>query len=205
MSDPSVYVTLDAMKSSLSISDFNFIDDELIEALASASRAVDAVCDRRFYLADASNDQTRYYTPLRPVVLEIDDCVSLTSVQTDQDGDGTFETTLVLGTDFELGPDNADLNGKPWERLVMKQRASSFFPVGGVRAVQVVGSFGWTEPPDRVVTLTKILASRLLQRVRMAPFGAVSMGVESAIRIAREDPDLVGMVRGLDRAPLFVG
>lgn len=205
MTVPAVYVTADALKSSLSMDGFTFADADIAQQLATASRAVDMVCDRRFYLLDPSNDQVRYYTPLRPVTQEIDDLVGLTSLATDQDGDGVFETTWELHTDFELAPDNADLDGRPWERIVLKQRSRSQFPVGMPRSVEVTGSFGWTTVPDGVVTLTAILASRLLQRVRMAPFGVVAMGVENAARIVKEDPDLYMLVRDFIRTPIFVG
>ena len=205
MSVPLVYVSLDAFKSSLSMDGFSFIDSDATQALSAASRAVDAICDRQFYVHDLSNDETRYYTPLRPGVLDIDDMVGFTSLKTDQDGDGVFETTWTLHTDFEFQPDNADLGGRPWERVVLKQRTMSMFPVGVPRSVELVGSFGWLTVPDQVVTLTSILAARLLQRVRMAPMGVIGLGVDGATRIAREDPDVCTLVRDLTRAPIFVG
>lgn len=205
MTDPSVYVTLDALKASRGMADFSFVDDDALQALRTASRAVDSITDRKFYLADASNQQTRYYTPLRPVVLEIDDCVAFTSVMTDQDGDGVFETTLTEHVDFELAPLNAPLEDRPWTRIELKQRSRTQFPVGESRSVQVVASFGWTTPPAQVVTLTSILASRMLERVRTSALGIAGFGVDGAMRIAREDPDVMTLVRDLTRAPIFVG
>ena len=204
MSAPS-YVTLAAFLSSLSATGSTFLEADATQALATASRAVDKLCDRRFYLYDASNEQTRYYTPLRPVTLEIDDLVSLTSLQTDQDGDGVFETTWTLHTDFELGPDNADQDGRPWERIVLKQRSLTVFAVGLARSVQVVGSFGWATVPDGIVSLTGILAHRILLRARIAPLGVVGPGTDAAVKLARQDPDVMLLVRDFDRTPVFVG
>lgn len=205
MTDPSVYVTLEAFKASRSITGFDFADDDAEQALATASRVVDVLCNRRFYQYDASNDQTRYYTPLRPVVLDIDDLLGLTSLQTDQDGDGVFETAWTLHTDFELQPDNAALDGRPYERIVLKQRSRTQFPVGMSRSVEVVASFGWLAAPDQAKTLTSILAARFMERTRMAPLGVVGLGVEGGVRIAREDPDIMTLVRDIDRTPVFVG
>ncbi len=207
MSDPLVYVTLDALKASLSMDGYTFADDDITQQLKTASRAVDMVCDRRFYPYDPSNDQVRYYTPTRPVTLDVDDMIGApTSLLTDQDGDGVFETTWTLHTDFELQPDNAVLDGRPYERIKLKRRSRSQFPVGNPRSVQVTAAFGWATVPDPVVTLTSILATRLLQRVRgSAALGVVHMGVEGAARIVREDPDLSMLVRDLTRAPIFVG
>lgn len=204
MSAPS-YVTLEQFKASLAATGFSGADADLTQQLATASRAVDKICGRRFYLLDQSNDQTRYYTPLRPVTLEIDDLVSLTSMASDQDGDGIFETTWTLHSDFELGPDNSDLDLEPWQWVKLKQRSETLLPVGVPRSVQVVGRFGWASVPDGVISLTSILAARLVQRVRSAPFGVISIGVESATRIAKEDPDMLNLVRDLIRTPIFVG
>jgi hypothetical protein len=200
-----LYVTLDQFKASQNLTGFSFADADGTQALASASRAVDAICGRRFYLLTDSNDSVRYYTPLRPATLEIDDLVSFTSMASDQDGDGVFETTWTLHQDFELAPDNADSDGVPWERIVLKQRTQTTLPVGLGRSVQVTGIFGWSNVPDGVISLTSILAARLLMRVRNAPFGVVSLGVESATRIAKEDPDMQNLVRDLIRTPIFVG
>jgi hypothetical protein len=200
-----VYVTLDAFKASRSMTGFDYADADATQALSTASRVVDVLCDRRFYPYDPSNDQTRYYTPIRPVSLEIDDLIGLTSLQTDQDGDGVFETTWVVGTDFELAPDNAALDGRPYERIVLKQRSRTQFPVGVPKSVEVVGSFGWSTVPQQVVTLTTILAARFLERTRTSPLGVVGLGVAGAVYIAKQDPDVMTLVRDFDRSPIFVG
>lgn len=200
------YITSDQLKATLSVTGFSAADLDIAQAIKTASRAVDMICDRRFYLYDDSNDQVRYYTPVRPVTLEINDLVSLTSFATDQDGDGVFETTWTLHSDFELEPDNADLDGRPWERIKLKQRSQTLLPVGLPRSCQVTGIFGWSEVPDGVVSLTTILAARILQRTRSAAaLGVVTIGVEGAARIAKEDPDMFNLVRDFVRTPIFVG
>ena len=52
---------------------------------------------------------------------------------------------------------------------------------------------------------TLIIASRLLRRVREAPFGVISFGLEGAMRIARTDPDVTALLAEFDRAPVPVG
>jgi hypothetical protein len=205
MAAPS-YITLDQLKDTLGIAGFTAGDTVLTQQIATASRAVDLICGRRFYLLDDSNEQTRYYTPLRPIRLEIDDLAAEpSSVLSDQDGDGVFETTWTLHTDYELAPDNADLDGVPWERIVLNERSATVLPVGLPRSVQVTGIFGWSEVPDGVITLTTLLAARLVMRVRNAPFGVVSLGAKSAARIAKQDPDMMNLVSNLIRNPIFVG
>jgi len=199
-----VYVTADELRASLSISG-GYVDEgqDFDLAVETASRAVETATDRRFYLFDPSNDQTRYYTPIRPMVLEIDDAVSVSSVMTDQDGDGVFETTWTLHIDYELQPDNATLDGRPFERIVAKQTGSYRFPYGLERSVEVVASFGWSTAPSQVTSLTKLLATQLVLRAKMAPFGIAGIGVDGAVRIAREDPAMCMLLRDLDRSPIF--
>lgn len=200
-----VYVTTDELRASLSVGG-SYVDggDDFNLAIETASRAVDAACDRVFYLRDQSNDAVRYYTPLRPLAVEIDDCVALTGLRTDQDGDGVFETTWTLHTDFELAPDNADLDGRPWERIIVKQFTAQYqLPYGIRRSVEVTGRFGWSETPSQVVSLTKLLAAQLILRTKQAPFGIAGIGVDGAVRIAREDPQMALLLRDLDRSPVF--
>lgn len=200
-----VYVTVEELRASLSIGGgYTDAGSDLDLAAETASRAVDAACDRVFYLRDESNDETRCYTPIRPMVLDIDDCVALTSVASDNDGDGVFETAWMLHQDFELQPDNANLDGRPWERLVVKQTGRQTFPFGVARSVEVVGRFGWLETPSAAKSLTKLLATQLVLRAKMAPFGIAGIGVDGAVRIAKEDPQMCLLLRDLDRSPIFV-
>ena len=47
----------------------------------------------------------------------IDDAVSVTSVATDLDGDGVYETTWTVGTDYWVGPRNAPARGQPYRTI----------------------------------------------------------------------------------------
>jgi hypothetical protein len=205
MSDIPAYTTVDVVKAMLNASNTTAFEDEVTQAVATASRACDKACDRVFYLRDVSNDEVRTYTPKYPIVLEIDDLVAYTSVESDQDGDGSFETIWVLHTDFEFGPDNADLDGRPWERLKVKPWANhTRFPYWNPSSVKVTGRFGWLEVPDGIVSLTNLLAVRLIVRTRMAPLGVAGIGVDGAVRVAKEDPEMAALIRDLSRAPAFV-
>ena len=81
------YTTLNAMKTFLSIADTS--DDTLLEGLIeSASRSIDRIANRRFYLdASASARQYRAYSELFTYVDDIGTSNSLV-VKIDDDGDG---------------------------------------------------------------------------------------------------------------------
>jgi hypothetical protein len=183
------YVELEELKSTAELTGTNFADQDIQTVLVAASRGIDEAFHRRYW-KDADDTQVRYYTPNGACTLEIDDLIDLTSVTNDADGDGTFEETWVLNTDFTLEPLNAAADARPWETIRLHPNSSfrfSRYP----RSLKVTGQFGWPAVPAEVKTATTIIATRLLLRARQAPFGVVSAGMEGdAIRIARFDSDL---------------
>lgn len=169
-----------------------FADPEITLALTAASRGIDGATRRRFW-TDADALQVRHYTPVSAGWLSVDDLVALTSLKTDTDGDGTFENAWTLNTDFVLEPLNAAADARPWTSVSRHPRGSyREFPVDLPRSVQVTGKFGWDSVPEAIKEATMILASKLLRRVREAPFGVVTVGIDEgvAMRIARTDPDV---------------
>lgn len=189
------YMEIEELKGTLELQGTNFADRDVQDAILAASRAVDDFTGRRFY-PDADALQVQYYTPLVGSYVEIGDLLTLTSVKTDNDGDGTFETTWTQTTDFVLEPFNADdePEPEPWTLIRAAGRSSRRFRCHP-RSLEVTGKFGWAAPPAAVKMATTLLASRLLKRSREAPFGIVSLGLEAgAGRIVRDDPDVVGLL-----------
>ncbi len=191
------YITSDLLKNTLTLTGTTFADVDIAFATKSASRAIDLLCQRHFYMDD-DTAQVRYYTPGRQTELEIDDLVTLTSLQTDTDGDGTFEQSWTLNTDFVLEPFNALSNAAdPWPyTLIRVHPAGSYvLPTTGYpRTVKVTGKFGWpVGVPDAVVDATTLLANRLLTIKRSAPLGIVAFD-GGAVRIARADQSVMMLV-----------
>lgn len=187
------YVTRAEVYASRSLTGTTFAEADVDRAIASASRAVDELCGRRFWL-DADANQVRYYTPATPQLALIDDIVTVTSVKVDRDMDGTFEETWVENTDFFLHPLNGptETPAKPRWRLERHPFADQAQLPPWPRCLQVTGKFGWPAVPDQIKEATGILAGRLLMRAREAPFAVVGLGVDGvAVRIAREDPDVL--------------
>jgi len=194
------YVTATALKVTLALAGTTFADDDIGLAVESASRDVDAICGRRFY-TDADAAQVRYYTPISPAVVHTDDIVTLTSLEVDRGGDGTFDETWTEDTDFTLEPLNAGADG--WPRWIVRvhPRGSYTFP-RLPRSVKVTGKFGWAAVPPAVEQATGLLASRLLTRARMAPLGIVQIGVDGgAGRVPRVDPDVTALLAPFIRNP----
>jgi hypothetical protein len=193
------YTTLVAMKNFLSIVDST--DDTLLEGLIeSASRSIDRIANRRFY-ADSSAS-ARSYRANNNVFVYVDDISSTTDlvVKTDDDGDGTFETTLTINTDFLVDPLTASALGRPFTQLTMVNTLN-VWPVypglfsNGLRpGVQVTAKWGWPSVPDDIETACQILTADLYKR-KDSPGGILGLGDLGAIRMSPLGRDVTAMVR----------
>jgi hypothetical protein len=190
---PPAYVELEQLKSSLTMTGYSFADQDLLLAAGAASRAIDNMCGRRFYL-DADATGVRYYQPDPSArMMLIDDLPAPpASVAVDRDGDGVYEETWVNGTDYTLEPLNAPAKYWPYEQLRLRWRTGRFFPFLTEKSVKVTGQFGWPHVPADIQTATAIVASKLVKRTREAPFGIVTSGTDVgvAMRIVRFDPEV---------------
>lgn len=184
------YVTEEEVKSASSLTGTSFADSEVSAAVAAASRGIDAYCERRFWLdVEAA---TRKYTPESDIV-QIDD---LTREGEDEIVAELAGVELVEGTDYVLEPLNAAADGKPYEQvrlLVAVDRTPGTFAITGL--------FGWPSVPTNVSISALILAQRYLVRMRQAPLGIVTVGIEQGaiMRVSEADPDVVGLLRNLQR------
>jgi hypothetical protein len=193
------YTTLAAMKNFLSIVDST--DDTLLEGLIeSASRSIDRIANRRFY-ADSSAS-ARSYRANNNVFVYVDDISSTTGlvVKTDDDGDGTFETTLTINTDFLVDPLTASALGRPFTQLTMVNTLN-VWPVypglfsNGLRpGVEVTAKWGWPSVPDDIETACQILTADLYKR-KDSPGGILGLGDLGAIRMSPLGRDVTAMVR----------
>lgn len=185
------YCTLADVKAALRITDS--VDDALIEnAVEAASRRIDGECSRRFY-ADASAT-ARTYAANRYDILHTDDISTTTGlvVKVDADADGTFETTLTAGTDFQLSPANALAQSKPITSMMAIDAA---WPVAGNgrTLVEVTAKWGWPAVPDVIREAAVLLAARHFRRLD-SPLGVAGFGDLGAIIVRRIDPDVAAMI-----------
>ena len=148
-------------------------DDAALEALVeSVSRAIDDFCGRRFYAAT----QTRYYSATSGRRLLVDDLLSVTTLKTDDDGDGAYETTWAT-TDYHLSPYNAQLESvpEPYWRIEVSEGGDYSFPCGP-RRVQIVGSWGFSATTPDVINRACLFQVSQEFRTRNAPLGVQGSG-----------------------------
>lgn len=201
------YLSPDQLKATLTMTGTTFADADVTLAIGAASRAVDSITGRRFWL-DADATKIRYYTPRSYRMLQIDDLVVMASVAIDRSGTGTYSETWTSGTDYVLEPFNApaDLPARPYETLRVRMLSGRWLPTYIEQSVKITGQFGWASIPDDVIAATGILAAKLLRRSREAPFGIVTAGIDqgTAMRIGRTDPDVYTLLRGYNRHEVMV-
>ncbi|MCG3770624.1 MAG: hypothetical protein JW384_01774 [Nitrosomonadaceae bacterium] len=200
------YATLVEAKSFLSISDS--VDDTLLEnMIEAASRSIDRIGNRRFYLDSTAS--ARQYRVSSPVILYTDDIGTTTGliVQTDDDGDGVFETTLTLNTDYIMDPLTALSLGRPFTQITIVSTSNTFpiFPglfQNGLRpGVQVTAKFGWPSVPDDINQACLILTADLYKR-KDSPGGILGLGDLGAIRMSPLGRDVTQIVRAYRKETL---
>jgi hypothetical protein len=93
------YCTLAELKATLSLTGESYADPDLSLAITAASRGIEDMTDRRFYL-DSDANQIRYYTPTGAYRVDIDDLAQLTALATDWSGAQTFTQSWTQPTDL---------------------------------------------------------------------------------------------------------
>ena len=185
MSITNGYCSLAEVKAALRISDTT--DDALLErAIEGASRRIDGYTGRFFFRKTATVQM--YTRDIYGVFLQ-NDLVSITTLKTDDDGDGTFETTWTANVDYQLQPLNASLQARPYYRIVAV--GGKTFPImiqPDLPGVEVSGVWGWSEVPDDVREACMLLSMRGFARYNAA-LGVVGFA-DMAIQVRSVDPDV---------------
>ena len=176
------YATLAQFKAAVGITD-NTDDTALQNVLDATDTLIDLYCDRKTGFGTAS--ETRYYTAEDYQYVLTDDLVSVTTLQTDDDANGTYETTWTSGTDFVLAPRNAALDGFPYTEIDTSVTWPRNFPKDVYLGVKVVGVFGFPSVPA-AVTQAEIIQAGAVWNSRTAPFGVIgSADLGGILRMSR--------------------
>ena len=164
------YATLAELKSSLGITD-STDDTPLQSCLDAADQLINNYVDTKVGFGVTSS-QTRYYTAERSDYVLTDPIVTVTTLATDLNGDGTYSQTWSA-SDYVLAPRNAALNSRPYTEIDASPFSGSTlnFPTSYL-GVKVVGTFGWPSVPAAVKQAALIQAGAIWAS-RTAPFGAI--------------------------------
>ena len=207
------YCTVDDLREQLGESKpGNLPENLLVRAINAASRAVDNYTGRRFW-----QDETLQSVLVPPSVAscyelwlpgnsEISTTTGL-AVATD-DGTGAYGTSWTLDTDYRLWPYAANTGGSEYGAWwVLEGLGTSRFDVRGARGVypvRITARFGWAFTPVEVEQATLLKAAALFKR-KDAPFGVMQFGDIAAVRVTRQDIDVVELLSGYVRDVAMVG
>lgn len=161
-----LYATVEALKSHLSVSTTDNRNlYELHQACFAASRAMEQYC-RRVFCRSTATYKFQASDPYSLTLADGDtwtgDLVSVTTLKTDDGGDGTFETTWAA-SDYELLPRNAAAGPESRPYTKIEAVGSQTFPVAYSRGesrfrVEIDGTWGWPSVPTAIKTATLMLA-----------------------------------------------
>lgn len=207
------YCTVDDLREQLGESKAgNLPQNLLVRAVNAASRAVDNFTGRRFW-QDATPQSVLVkpsivdpYTLWLPGKFEISTVTGL-AVATDN-GTGTYATALVQDTDYRLAPYDANTGGSEYGAWwVLEGLGTARFDVRGARGlhpVRITARFGWAFVPPEVEQATLLKAAALFKR-KDAPFGVLQFGDIAAVRVTRQDIDVIELLSGYVRDVAMVG
>ncbi len=204
------YATLDELKVYLSILDEDdessvdqYDDLKLSDALMTASREIEAFCDRQFNKTETSS--SRLYRPKGCKVVTIDDFYSTDDlvIETDSGYSGDFNITWQA-SGYELEPLNGIVSGSAgWPYYRIRAVGSYAFPVISERAsLRVTAKWGWTDVPAPVKQACLVIASEIF-KLKDAPFGVVGYG-DYGVRV-KNSPVAMRMLAPYQRNPVKVG
>jgi hypothetical protein len=191
------YATLAELKNYLKIDDS--MEDNLLEHIVeAASRSIDRIANRRFYLD--TNASARTYRPNDLLRVFVDDFGSTSGlvVKTDPNSSGTYVTTLVVNTDFITEPVNASQKGRPWNYITIVSGESFSLPTNYRPQVEVTARWGWPSVPDDINQATLILSADLYKR-KDSIGGVLGLSELGAIRMSPLGRDITAMVRAYKR------
>lgn len=165
------YATLAEFKAAVGILTSDTADDTALQAVLDATDTlIDLYCDRKTGFGTAS--ETRYYTADDYRYVLTDDLVSVTTLSTDDDANGTYETTWTANTDFRLAPVNASLDGFPYTAIETSVTWPRNFPKDVYLGVKVVGVFGFPAVPA-AVKQAEIIQANAVWVSRTSPYAVV--------------------------------
>lgn len=176
-----------------------------------AIQAVSEWLDIRFDTTFYAISETRYFTAQYPDLLYVDDLLTVTTLKTDDDNDGTFETTWA-STDYDLEPLNAATGRlpRPYRQIRTDINGDYTFPVRVNRGVEIAGSWGYCTAANRpaVVKQFALLTAHRIWKRKDAIFGvagAPALGVQVIQAQIQQDSDMMMLLQGIDRRGAYYG
>ena len=199
------YCSLAEIKAFVNIVDSND-NDELEDAVNSASRQIDAYCGRKFYADGATS--AKVYRTRNPYMVVVDDISTSTGLvlKYDDSDDGTYETT-VASTDFILLPLNGEafgIDGLGFTSIELLTDGPHEFPTTNTNnrpRIEVTANWGFAAVPEPVRQACLMLSSENFA-MRNTPLGIAGVG-EFGVLAVRQNRQITRMLDPYRRGDSF--
>ena len=165
-------------------------------AIDAATQAINHHCTRDF----TTTAGARVFDACSSNELVIDDAVTVTAIATDDNRDGTFETSWAA-SDYQLIRWNTPYPvGETTPYVKVRAVANRRFPAVTTTSrwglIQVTGVWGWQSVPVAVKQACLILATRLVKRAESPEGIAGGFDEFGAVRISsKDDPDATRLLQ----------
>jgi hypothetical protein len=161
---------------------------ELEDVVTSVSRLIDNHCGRHFYQRTA---EARTFEAEESDCLDLgpfNDLVSITTLKVDDDGNGTYETT-ISASDYALEPYNATVLGRPYTEIELLNSVTWPLPPASGRenVIQITGTWGWPAVPPEVKQAARIMVAEVA-KLADAPLGVAGYGEFGVFRVSGSIP-----------------
>lgn len=190
MSITNGYLTIDEATEYVGRSDVRDPAD-LEDVVTAASRLIDRHCGRHFYQVAATarifDSDDSYCVNFGP----FNDLVSLTSVKTDDNEDGVYETTRSATT-YQLHPVGASTMAPAvWPYTSLRMLGGQTLPylstTGRRGLIEITGTWGWPAVPPEVKQACRIIVAEV-NKLRDAPLGSYSGPMDTASFVRNNFP-----------------
>lgn len=178
-------------------------------AIEAISRLIDSIHDTNFYGAT----ETRYFTTRFNDLLYIDDLISVDTLKTDDDYDGTYETTWTT-SDYWLEPRNARVKAnaedrEPYRQIRVNINGDYAFPTGLDHAIEIAGVWGYTNSTPPAIKQACILAAHRVWKRKDSIFGiqgTPQLGVAVIQARIQQDSDIMMLLtQGVSMRAAYYG
>jgi len=174
-----MYATVPELKARFQIDD-SLDDVRLEEALASATREIDAWCGRTF--ANTGSPTPRLYRPITGRLALVDDFSTTDGLVVETSTDGTAWTPWSAA-DYQLEPLGGVVEGMTgWPYWRVAAIGSRTLPTGPRATLRVTARWGWPEVPAPVKDACLIMAGESF-KLADAPFGIAGYGEYGPVRV----------------------
>jgi hypothetical protein len=180
------YCGLEELKDRLSVTD-NTDDYTAQMAIQATSSWINEYCGQHFYRIT----ETRTFRPESIWELNVDPVVSVSALNVDTTGNGTFDQAWVQGTDYQLrvGTRSYNVNAagvaRPYRKVQVLQAGKWFpftWPYSHLDRIQIIGTWGWPAVPPPVSQACLTLAAQFFKE-KDAPFGVAGISDYGLVRI----------------------